>query len=98
MFLRIRAAVVGFVVALALSATAGYAVQDFTLDEAQTRIERLEAHVSSLEATIAAGFRWLLATMAGMENTATRPGLRAFGFAKGLRDVPSFYDLSPPDV
>jgi hypothetical protein len=32
------------------------------------------------------------------ELIATKPGLRAFGFAKGLRDVPCFYDFSPPDV
>jgi hypothetical protein len=51
----IRSTVIGFAVALAISATAGYAVQEFTLDEARTRIERLEARVSSLEATITAG-------------------------------------------
>lgn len=53
--MRLRPVIVGFVVALALSATAGYAVQEFTLDEARTRIERLEARVASLEATIAVG-------------------------------------------
>jgi hypothetical protein len=53
--MRLRSVIVGFVVALALSATAGYAVQEFTLDEARTRIERLEARVASIEATIAAG-------------------------------------------
>ena len=51
----IRGTVIGIAVAVALSATAGYAVQDFTLDEAQTRIERLEARVAALEATMAAG-------------------------------------------
>ena len=50
----IRRTVIGIAVAVALSATAGYAVQDFTLDEAQTRIERLEARVAALEATMAA--------------------------------------------
>ena len=53
--MRIRSAAVGFAVALVLSAPAGYALQEFTLEEAQTRIERLEARVASLEATIAAG-------------------------------------------
>src|SRR5215217_6980955 len=53
--IRRRSVIIGFVVALALSATAGYAVQEFTLDEARTRIERLEARVASLEATMAAG-------------------------------------------
>jgi hypothetical protein len=53
--MRIQWAIIGFVFALALSATAGYAVQEFTLDEARTRIELLEARVSALEATIAAG-------------------------------------------
>jgi hypothetical protein len=53
--MTIRPAVVGFAIALALSAPAGYALQEFTLDEARTRIERLEVRVSSLEATIAAG-------------------------------------------
>src|SRR3954468_17497195 len=54
--MRLRSVIIGIVVvALALSATAGYAVQEFTLDEARTRIERLEARVASLEATIAAG-------------------------------------------
>ena len=53
--MMIRSAVIGFSVAIVLSATAGYAVQEFTLDEAQTRIERLEERVASLEATIAAG-------------------------------------------
>jgi hypothetical protein len=53
--MRIQWAIIGFVFVLALSATAGYAVQEFTLDEARTRIELLEARVSALEATIAAG-------------------------------------------
>jgi hypothetical protein len=48
--MKIRSAVIGFVVVLALVAPAGYALQEFTLEEAQTRIERLEARVASLEA------------------------------------------------
>jgi hypothetical protein len=32
------------------------------------------------------------------ELISTRPELRAFGFAKGLRDVPCFHDFRPPDV
>jgi hypothetical protein len=53
--MRIRSAVIGFLVALLLFAPAGYALQEFTLEEARTRIERLEARVASLEAMIAAG-------------------------------------------
>lgn len=52
--MKLRSAIVGFLIAGALSASAGYAVQEFTLDEARTRIERLEARVASLEATISA--------------------------------------------
>ena len=48
--MRIRSAVIGFVVALVLFAPASYALQEFTLEEAQSRIERLEARVASLEA------------------------------------------------
>jgi hypothetical protein len=50
-----RSVTIGFAVALALSAPAGYALQEFTLDEARTRIERLEARVALLEAMVAAG-------------------------------------------
>jgi hypothetical protein len=53
--MRIRSAVFGFIVALLLSEPASYALQEFTLEEARTRIERLEARVTSLEAMIAAG-------------------------------------------
>jgi hypothetical protein len=48
-----RSVAVGFAIAVALSAPASLALQEFTLDEARTRIERLESRVASLEATIA---------------------------------------------
>jgi hypothetical protein len=50
--MKFRSAIIGFVVALALFAPASYALQEFTLEEARTRIERLEARVASLEAMI----------------------------------------------
>jgi hypothetical protein len=53
--MRLHAAIVVIAVTLLFSATAGYAVQEFTLEEAQTRIERLEARVAALEATMATG-------------------------------------------
>jgi hypothetical protein len=46
----VRAFVLGFAAAVALSAPAGHALQEFTLEEARTRIERLEARVAALEA------------------------------------------------
>jgi hypothetical protein len=51
--MRIRPAVFGFVAALLLFAPASYALQEFTLDEARTRIKRLEARVTTLETMIA---------------------------------------------
>lgn len=45
-----RAAIVGFAAAMALAAPTAYALQEFTLDEARVRIERLEARVAALEA------------------------------------------------
>ncbi len=48
--MSLRHAVLGFAAALALAAPTGYALQEFTLDEARTRIERLEARVVVLEA------------------------------------------------
>jgi hypothetical protein len=53
--MRIRSAVIGFIVAIALFAPASYALQEFTLEEARTRIERLEARVAALEAMKAPG-------------------------------------------
>lgn len=67
--MRIRPTIIGFALALALSATAGYAVQEFTLDEARTRIERLEARVALLEAAIVADSR--SATDASVVHTVT---------------------------
>jgi hypothetical protein len=46
---RIQSAIGGFAIALARSASAGYALQEFTVDEARIRIERLEARGAIFE-------------------------------------------------
>src|SRR5687767_10824961 len=51
--MQTRSAVLCLTVALALFAPAAYALQEFTLEEAQTRIERLEARVTALEEMVA---------------------------------------------
>jgi len=48
-----RQAVFAAAAAAVLLVPAGYAVQEFTLEEAQTRIERLEARVAGLETAVA---------------------------------------------
>ena len=47
---RPLAAALGFTVAITLLVPTSYAIQEFTLEEARTRIERLEARVAELEA------------------------------------------------
>jgi hypothetical protein len=100
---RIQWAIFGFVAALALSATVGYAVQDFSLDEARTRIERLETRVSSLEATIAAGNGGTpeASEMHTITGTVVIPGSQHFAIeGRGPYDVgdPCFGDAGFDDI
>jgi hypothetical protein len=101
--MRIHAAIVGIAAGLALSATVGYAVQEFTLDEAQTRIERLEARVASLESTTAAGTGSTLETSAAHAVTGTMviESSQHFGIeGRGPYDVgdPCFGDAGFDDI
>lgn len=79
-----RAAVLGFAAALALAAPTGYALQAFTLDEARTRIERLEARVAALE------------DAAGNDASASAPAGRTTQTIEGsvtLRDESASYKV-----